>query len=278
MVMPPVVPLPPIQVAPGGRAGDGTPKVNAPERTVSSASVREYTPGDSLRWIHWPTTARRNDLFVRIFEGAPAGDWWIILDLDEAVQIGEDENSTQEHGIILAASLADQGMRAGRSVGMVTHGEDLVWLPPQMSDEHNWNILRALALLEPGTRSLADLLDLLRPRMRRSSSLVVITSSQEGEWVESLIGLRNQGAVPTVLAFEPISFGGSDNLDGLKSTLNDLGINYEIIPRDLLDRSEARPGREGRWEWRVTPMGRAIPMQESAELTWKGLSNERTGG
>ena len=278
MVMPPVVPLPPIQVAPGGRAGDGTPKVNAPERTVSSASVREYSPGDSLRWIHWPTTARRNDLFVRIFEGAPAGDWWIILDLDQAVQIGVDENSTQEHGIILAASLADQGMRSGRSVGMVTHGDDLVWLPPQMSDEHNWNILRALALLEPGTRSLADLLDLLRPRMRRSSSLVVITSSQEGEWVESLIGLRNQGAVPTVLAFNPISFGGSVNLDGLKSTLNDLGINYEIIPRDLLDRSEARPGREGHWEWRVTPMGRAIPMQESAKLTWKGLSGERSGG
>jgi uncharacterized protein (DUF58 family) len=275
MVMPPVVPLPPIQVAPGGRAGDGTPRVNAPERTVSSASVREYIPGDSLRWIHWPTTARRNELFVRIFEGAPAGDWWIILDLDKQVQIGDKENSTQEHGIILAASLADQGMRSGRSVGLVTHGEDLVWLAPQMSDEHNWNILRSLALLEPGTYPLADLLDLVRPSLRRSSSLVVITSSLEGEWIEALIALRNQGAVPTVLAFDPVSFGGSNNLDGLRETLTDLGINYEIIPRDLLDRSEARPGREGHWQWRVTPMGRAIPVQESADLTWRGLSSSR---
>ena len=75
MVMPPVVTLPPIQVAPGGRAGEGSPRVNAPEQTVSSASVRNYYPGDSLRWIHWLTTARRNELFVRIFEGSPAGDY-----------------------------------------------------------------------------------------------------------------------------------------------------------------------------------------------------------
>ena len=139
-------PTAPIQVAPGGRAGEGSPRFNAPERSVNAATVREYLPGDSLRWIHWPTTVRRNDLFVRVFEGSPAGDWWIILDLDQDVQIGENQDSTQEHGIILAASLADLGMRTGHSVGLITHGDKLLWLPPRMSDEHNWDILRSLAM------------------------------------------------------------------------------------------------------------------------------------
>ena len=58
IVTPPVVPLPTIQVAPGGKAGEGRLRVNAPERTVNSASVRKYTSGDSMRWIHWPTSAR----------------------------------------------------------------------------------------------------------------------------------------------------------------------------------------------------------------------------
>ena len=100
MVMPPVVSLPPIEVAPGGRAGEGSPRVNAPQQTVSSASVREYQPGDSLRWIHWPTSARRGAPFVRVMESIPAGDWWIILDLDQAIQVGTGQDSTMEHGII----------------------------------------------------------------------------------------------------------------------------------------------------------------------------------
>ena len=59
LVLPPVVPLPAIEVTPGGRAGDGRPRANAVHRTVSAASVREYAPGDSPRWIHWRTSARR---------------------------------------------------------------------------------------------------------------------------------------------------------------------------------------------------------------------------
>ncbi len=272
MVMPPVVPLPPIQVAPGGRAGEGSPRVNAPERTVSSASVREYLPGDSLRWIHWPTSVRRDELFVRVFEGSPAGDWWIILDLDESVQIGDDENSTQEHGIILTASLADLGMRTGHSVGLLTHGDELVWLPPRMSDEHNWEILRSLALIEPGQRSLAELLEMARPSLGQNVSLILITPSVDGPWVEALLGMRGQGIVPTVFVFDPLTFGGSGNLLALKEYLTGLGITHEVISRELLDRREARPGQSGHWEWRVTPLGRAVPSLPSDDLSWRNLN------
>ena len=272
MVMPPVVPLPPIQVAPGGRAGEGSPRVNAPERTVSSASVREYLPGDSLRWIHWPTSARRDELFVRVFEGSPAGDWWIILDLDENVQIGEGENATQEHGIVLTASLADLGMRTGHSVGLLAHGSELVWLPPRMSDEHNWEILRSLALIETGQRPLAELLEMARPSLGQNTSVIVITPSVDGPWVEALMGMRPLGVVPTVMVFDPETFGGSGNLPALKDYLVNLGITHEIISRELLDRSEARPGQSGHWQWRVTPLGKAMPTLQPDDLSWRNLN------
>jgi len=272
MVMPPVVPLPPIQVAPGGRAGEGAPRVNAPERTVSSASVREYLPGDSLRWIHWPTSVRRDELFVRVFEGSPAGDWWIILDLDESVQIGEGENATQEHGIILSASLADLGMRTGHSVGLIAHGNELVWLPPRMSDEHNWEILRSLALIETGQQPLSELLEMARPSLGQNTSLIVITPAVDGPWVEALIGMRPQGIVPTMMIFDPETFGGAGNLSALREYLGSLGITHEVISRELLDRSEARPGQSGHWEWRVTPLGKAMPILQPDELSWRNLN------
>ena len=276
MVMPPVVTLPSIEVAPGGRAGEGTIRVNAPERTVSSASVRKYTAGDSLRWIHWPTSARRDNLYVRVFDGAPAGDWWIILDLQKDVQVGIGEDSTVEHGIILAASIADLGMRSGRSVGLVTHGEELVWHGPNMSDEHNWRILQSLALIEPGERPLSELLDMARPSLNQNTSVIVITPDVEGEWIESVLAIRNNQLIPTVLLFDPESFGGSVSAKELTDHLMRLGLVHEVIPKDLLDQGELQPGREGHWEWLVTPLGRAFPVIEPEALVWRNLSDNRS--
>ena len=272
IVMPPVVSLPPIQVAPGGRVGEGTPLFNAPERTVSSASVREYVPGDSLRWVHWKTTARRNEIFVRIFEGMPAGDWWIVLDLDQNVQVGTGLDSTQEHGIILAASLANLGMRSGRSVGLITYGKDLVWLSPKMSDEHNWAILRELALVETGDYPLPDLLELARPNLGRNTSLILITPSVKDNWIEPLLATRQQQVVPTVLLFDPVTFGGSEAIDAVEGTLNEMGFNHDVISRDLLDSKDLQPGHEGHWKWRITPLGKAVSVQEGQELDWRKLA------
>lgn len=272
MVMPPIVTLPPIQVASGGRAGEGSPRVNAPERTVSSASVRNYIPGDSLRWIHWPTSARKNDLYVRVFDGSPAGDWWIVLDLEEKSQVGSGLDSTEEHGIILAASLANLGMRTGHSVGLITFGQELVWLTPNMSDEHNWSILRELALIKTGEKSLSDLLNLAKSGIGQNTSLIVITPNIKANWLESLLAIRQQEVVPTVLVFDLKSFGGDQQVNELVDILSKYGIVYDVIPKELMDHNEIQPGQEGHWEWKVTPLGRAVPVLEPEKLTWRNLS------
>ncbi|MGE5265294.1 MAG: DUF58 domain-containing protein, partial [Acidobacteriota bacterium] len=85
MVMPPVVPLPDIQVAAGRRSGEGRRRAHALEPTVNAAGVRDYAPGDPWARIHWPTSAHRDSLFVRRFESNPSADWWILLDLDPRV-------------------------------------------------------------------------------------------------------------------------------------------------------------------------------------------------
>ncbi|HEX7587562.1 MAG TPA: DUF58 domain-containing protein, partial [Anaerolineae bacterium] len=157
LVLPPVVPLPDIQIAPGGRAGEGRRRVEAWERTVNASGARDYIPGDSLSWIHWPTTAHRDTLSVRQFDTTPTSDWWIFLDLDQAAQVGQGQDSTLEHGVILAASLADQGLRAGHAVGLVAHGRALAWTPPERGELQRWRILRELAFVSGGAHPLQNL-------------------------------------------------------------------------------------------------------------------------
>jgi uncharacterized protein (DUF58 family) len=273
--------LPAIEVAPGGRSGSGRPRQNAPERTVSASTVRQYVPGDNLHAIHWKTTARRESLFVRIFDGTPTGDWRIILDLDQAVQAGEAWDSTEEHGVVLAASLADRGLRMRRSVGLAVNGSETIWLPPQSGDNQRWDILRALAVVHPGERSLGEFLRLVEPDIRANTSLVLITPSLDESWFRTLLPLLWRGVIPTVLLLEKDSFAppsepSSSEIKalstGLHTQLSNFGVNYYLITRDLLEKAEAHPGRAGRWEWKVTPRGRAVPVNQPADLDWRSLA------
>jgi uncharacterized protein (DUF58 family) len=272
MVMPPVIPLPAIEIAPGGRSGEGRPLPNAPERSVSSGSVRQYTPGDSLRYIHWRTYARQGTPFVRVFDGTPTGDWRIILDLESSVQVGTGWDSTIENSIILAASLADRGLRTGRAVGLVAYGNQLIWLTPAEGENQSWEILRHLALIQPGEHPLAETLEGIESFMKSHTSLIVITPSLREEWVKSLIRFTWKGARPTVLLLDPLSFGGLESADKMANTLTQLGITRHVIPRTVLDVPEARPGQEGAWEWRITGRGKAVPVRKPVDQTWKGLS------
>jgi uncharacterized protein (DUF58 family) len=271
-VMPPVVPLPAIEIAPGGRAGDGRTRTDAPERTVDASSVRDYQPGDSLRWIHWPTTARMGSLYVRLFDGMPVGDWWIFLDMDRSCQAGAGENSTVEHAVVLAASLANRGISEGRAVGLVGQGErELHWLPPREGETQLWEILRSLAMISPADRPLGDLLRQLNPRESARSSLILITPEAGGRWLEPLLLLMRRGIQPTVLLLDPVSYGGKTSPVVLSAQLTECGIAQYVIPRDLLDRPEAHPGLPDGIKWKVTPRGRAI-ITETVDLSWKELS------
>lgn len=271
VVMPPVISLPSVEITPGGWMGDGRPRPNIMDQTVNVSTVREYVYGDSPKLIHWPTTARRGKFYSRQMDGAPASDWWIALDADSNVQVGKDWENTIELGIILAASLAERGLRARHSVGLVASGTQTIWLKPQSGEHQRLDILRSLATLEPGQLSLAELLEHANPTLGNRMSLIVITPSITNEWLPSLTQLLWKGISPTVLLIDPASFDSPQSADPLANLLAEMGIPRFILNRSLLQRPEAHPGWKGQWEWRITPSGKAVSTRPPGDLTWKRL-------
>ena len=177
-----------------------------------------------------------------------------------------------EHGVILSASLSNQGLQAGREVGLVANGAELTWCPPRGGDHHRQEILRALALLEAGENPLGEFLARMPPHFGRMNSLIIITADVSGGWLDSLLAFVRRGVVPTVLLLDPISFGGDEKPDMLSALLSEVGIAHSIITRDLFNRPEAEPGRQGHWEWRVSATGRALPVRQPRDTAWKRLS------
>lgn len=238
MVMPPIVRLPEIEIAPGGRIGEGVNTKKSWDHTVTASGVREYLPGDSLRYIHWPTSARRGELFVRTFDSTPTSDQWIFLDMNQAVHAGEGENASEEHAIILAASMMNRSLENGLAVGLGANGSELTWYPPQYNETQKWTILRALALLEKGDQPLARLLEVARQTLRFRSSIIIITADLSGSWIQPVLLMRKKGIIPTILVLNAPEFGGKGNLAFIEDKLLALGIDHYRVNPDFLDGME----------------------------------------
>ncbi|MGE5462460.1 MAG: DUF58 domain-containing protein [Syntrophothermus sp.] len=269
-VMPPVVSLPKFQIASGGWAGEGKSSPRSLQETINASHTREMAPHDPMRWIHWKSTARYNKFYVRQFEGTPAGDWWLLLDLDRETLLGSGWESTEEHSVVLAASLASQGLNEEHPVGLAVNGGAPSWTVPRRNEYQQRAILKALAVASPSDLGLHEYLDRIGPSLGSHCSLLIMTANPSPEWTESMVPLMWRGIQPTVFLLDPISFGGTSDSKALNDVLQMMGILCHIIPRDLLDKRQIWPGQEGEWEWRISGTGKAVAVK-APTADWRRL-------
>jgi uncharacterized protein (DUF58 family) len=76
--------------------------------------VREYHPGDSLRWLDWRLTARHpRKFFTKEFEQEEIAEIGLILDARPATDLRIGEESLFEFGLGATASLAEMFLHQG---------------------------------------------------------------------------------------------------------------------------------------------------------------------
>jgi uncharacterized protein (DUF58 family) len=278
LIYPPVVHLPTIQLPRGAATGSGRTSQRALEVTTNAAGVRSFSPGDSMNRVHWPSTAHRDTLIVKTFDLEPSGDLWIILDMDAAVQAGEGEESTEEYGVILAASLADRMLRQNRAVGLAAYGtigtphlSEPQPLPtivqPQKGKAQQWRILQALATVRAGGNwPLAGVLAEMDRNLGRGMTLAVITPSCDPGWVAGLLLPMRRGVAPTALLLDAASFeedrqpeSQQRRWETIAALLADLGVPSHSIAKGMPFKPIVEHRRTGPPEFRVLPgFGRVV--------------------
>jgi uncharacterized protein (DUF58 family) len=86
--------------------------------------VRPYRPGDSIRWVHWRSSARRRQLLVREYDSAPSPDLVVVVEAWLPAHPTTTERLDLEDALSLAVTVVESWARAfGTRVTLAVAGD-----------------------------------------------------------------------------------------------------------------------------------------------------------
>jgi uncharacterized protein (DUF58 family) len=164
-----------------------------PERAIHSAprpgtgpdylGIREYRVGDSMRHVHWPSTARHAAIMVREFEREQTRRLVVVVDSVADVAVAEGPTPL-DVCCSVAASVAFAAHGAGRGVRLVS---GIGGHPVSTSRTEPTGTLRWLAELRPGGGlAIAELVDRLGEELLGAATLLLAVPTWRANAAEGL--------------------------------------------------------------------------------------------
>ncbi|MDQ2790938.1 MAG: DUF58 domain-containing protein [Pseudonocardiales bacterium] len=192
--------------AAGGRVGIGPGQ--------DAVVVRSYRQGDDLRKVHWRTSARRDELMVRVEEWPERGGATVLLDHRNAAHRGSGPTSSLEYAVSLAASAYAHLRQHGQQVRLVT-ADGLVLAGAADRTDHTIDTaLDALAALRAtDQRDLAS-----GPAMAGRQDVVAVLGALGPVAVEQLLAHRPRGRRSHAVLLDVAAWGAADNGSAIPDT------------------------------------------------------------
>lgn len=246
IVLPMIFPISSFLAPPGILPGGQVIRRKAIDLTPHAAGVREYAPGDELKRIHWPTTARTGRVMVKEFEQDPQAEVWLFLDASAGVHTQKQYETadseirdllfarrpkftlppaTLEYGISIAASLVHYFIAQRRAVGLVTEGRVYTVIQAERSERQESKLLETMAFVDArGSLSIAALVAAHANQLPQGSSAILITPTIWPELLAAVDDLQHRNLRPIVILLMADTFGGRPGGEKLLRALAERGV------------------------------------------------------
>lgn len=146
-----------------------------PGQSALYLGVRDYRPGDDLRRIHWPATARRGALIVKEYEIDLTPYFTLFLDLERGNRAGTGTKSTLEYVVRTAASLLWSAARRGDVAQVFGEGAAPLFIPPGRGELHLAHCLHELIRVrQEGATPLLELVERHRAHLPEGSTAALL--------------------------------------------------------------------------------------------------------
>lgn len=198
IVYPRIFPIPQLGIPPLYPIGEAVAERRIFEDPVRVIGVRDYSPLDSCRRIHWKASARHHNLQVKVFEPTTSSNVAMFLAVDSfKPRHGELSGSEDfELGISAAASVANYLAERRGSVGLFVNTQLAdsgrpVEILPGGSHTQLMAILEALAkVTHLASSPFEEFLQAEYLRLPWGTTLIFIVSRPSPALVEQLISLK----------------------------------------------------------------------------------------
>ena len=133
-------------------------------RGMAFSEVRQYQPGDDVRFIDWNVSARMNDTYVKVFTEEREMTVMLLVDLSASGRFGSVEKPKIETVAEVAALLAFSAIKNNDRVGLILFTDRVErFVPPKKGRSHVMRVVTEILNADPegeGT-DLGVALDLL---------------------------------------------------------------------------------------------------------------------
>jgi len=158
--------------------------------------VREYAPGDDVRYIDWRVTARMDKPYLKVFAEEKERSVVLCVDVNDCVRFGARRTFKSVQAARAAAILGWRALDNHDRVGGALFGDvagELQFFSPSRSRQSFWRLLKQLCVpvVDDGGERVA--LDVVLRRLNQvapTGSLVFVVSDfcHLGEWFEQQLG------------------------------------------------------------------------------------------
>ncbi len=149
--------------------------------------IRQYQQEDGLRKIHWPSSAKRNQLIVRHFEQTGINTAVIMLDLKWENNLGSGKETTLEYAVKIAASAAKYFLEHNYSLQLLAYGQKPLISAAGKDYSHLFTVLEHLAQAEAnGHLTLSETMDKLNYLIPAVATMLVIRLDNDADTAKTL--------------------------------------------------------------------------------------------
>jgi uncharacterized protein (DUF58 family) len=229
MVYPKIVSLEKLGILSKQPLGDIRTRRHIFEDPVLTSGIRDYNSGDSLKRIHWKSTARLGKLQVKVFEPTTITDMGIFLDVRTIKPaLGGGVPELLELAILTTAAIANRAMTDGYRVGLYVNQhkrfvDEPIRVPPSQHTDQMRLILEALAYTHSyETMPITRLVQRESRNLPWGSTVVVISAMPESAILSALVEMKRTGRSVVLIV-----------IGGPESSINKESLTVYHIPEEV---------------------------------------------
>ncbi|NOK31823.1 DUF58 domain-containing protein [Corallococcus exercitus] len=172
-------------------------------RGMAFSEVRQYQPGDEIRFIDWNVTARMNEAFIKVFTEERELTVMLLVDVSASNEFGSKDRTKAEVAAEVAAQIAFSAIANNDRVGLILFSDRVEKVvPPRKGRMHVLRLVSDILTFKPkghGTDLSAGLTYLTQVSKRKAVTFLVSDFMATGyEKPLRLVG-RKHDLVPVVI-------------------------------------------------------------------------------